>query len=111
VPRSRVSTSWPSGRRKKDYAAETAAQALETQAEVMGIDPSYGDDLVTVASETPEVETDIGVDPVAASTKPSPLQSPYVPLDVVAPCPNSRHGSAEVSSPCAGVSRSLGPST
>ncbi len=28
-----------SGRRKKDYAAETAAQALETQAEVMGLDP------------------------------------------------------------------------
>jgi single stranded DNA-binding protein len=28
-----------SGRRKKDYAAEAAAQALETQAEVMGLDP------------------------------------------------------------------------
>lgn len=28
-----------SGRRKKDYAAETAAKALETQAEVLGIDP------------------------------------------------------------------------
>ena len=28
-----------SGRGKKDYAAETAAQALETQAEVMGLDP------------------------------------------------------------------------
>jgi single-strand DNA-binding protein len=28
-----------SGRRKKDYAAETAAQALETQAEVMGLEP------------------------------------------------------------------------
>ena len=33
-----------SGRRKKDYAAETAAQALETQAEVMGIDPAGPDD-------------------------------------------------------------------
>ena len=28
-----------SGRRKKDYAAYTAAKALETQAEVLGIDP------------------------------------------------------------------------
>jgi len=28
-----------SGRRKKDYAAEAAAQALEAQAEVMGLDP------------------------------------------------------------------------
>ena len=33
-----------SGRRKKDYAAETAAQALETQAEVMGLDPVGPDD-------------------------------------------------------------------
>ena len=33
-----------SGRRKKDYAAETAAQALETQAEVMGLDPLGPDD-------------------------------------------------------------------
>ena len=33
-----------SGRRKKDYAAEAAAQALETQAEVMGLDPVGPDD-------------------------------------------------------------------
>jgi hypothetical protein len=33
-----------SGRRKEDYAAETAAQALETQAEVMGLDPVGPDD-------------------------------------------------------------------
>jgi single-strand DNA-binding protein len=33
-----------SGRRKKDYAAEAAAQALETQAEVMGLDPMGLDD-------------------------------------------------------------------
>jgi len=33
-----------SGRRKKDYAAETAAQALETQAEVIGLDPLGPDD-------------------------------------------------------------------
>ncbi len=33
-----------SGRRKKDYAAETAAQALATQAEVMGLDPLGPDD-------------------------------------------------------------------
>ena len=32
------------GRRKKDYAAETAGQALETQAEVMGMDPAGPDD-------------------------------------------------------------------
>ena len=35
-----------SGRRKKDYAAETAAQALETQAEVMGLDPAGPDEYV-----------------------------------------------------------------
>ena len=35
-----------SGRRKKDYAAETAAQALETQAEFMGLDPAGPDDYV-----------------------------------------------------------------
>ena len=33
-----------SGRRKKDYAAETAAEALESQAEAMGLDPTDLDD-------------------------------------------------------------------
>ena len=49
-----------SGRRKKDYAAESAAQALETQAEVMGIDPVDGDDFdaldVGDEDEVPEEE-------------------------------------------------------
>ena len=40
-----------SGRRKKDYAAETAAQALETQAEVMGLDPAGPDDYVEAPAE------------------------------------------------------------
>ena len=46
-----------SGRRKKDYAAETAAQALETQAEVMGLDPVGPDDYVEAsADEASETE-------------------------------------------------------
>jgi hypothetical protein len=51
-----------SGRRKKDYAAESAAQALETQAELMGIDPVDGDDFEALTDddddddETDEVE-------------------------------------------------------
>jgi single-strand DNA-binding protein len=51
-----------SGRRKKDYAAETAAQALETQAEVMGIDPADVDDFEAVAIDA----DDLQVEPVAA---------------------------------------------
>jgi hypothetical protein len=47
-----------SGRRKKDYAAETAAQALETQAEVMGIDPADGEDFDAVAEGAPAAEAD-----------------------------------------------------
>ncbi|MGD8684705.1 MAG: single-stranded DNA-binding protein [Chloroflexota bacterium] len=54
-----------SGRRKKDYAAETAAQALETQAEVMGLEPvgpeDYREAEPTVedpdATEAEEAET------------------------------------------------------
>ncbi len=49
-----------SGRRKKDYAAETAAQALETQAEVMGLDPlgpdDYADGEGAEPHEAPEPE-------------------------------------------------------
>jgi single-strand DNA-binding protein len=33
-----------SGKRKKDYAAESAAQALETQAEALGIEPNEVED-------------------------------------------------------------------
>jgi hypothetical protein len=51
-----------SGRRKKDYAAETAAEALETQAEVMGIDPTDADDYETATEEASVDE----VEPVAA---------------------------------------------
>jgi single-strand DNA-binding protein len=45
-----------SGRRKKDYAAETAAQALETQAEVMGLDPSGPDDHESAGEEGSQAE-------------------------------------------------------
>jgi single-stranded DNA-binding protein len=51
-----------SGRGKKDYAAETAAQALETQAEVMGIDPADGDDFEAIAVD----EDDLQAEPIAA---------------------------------------------
>jgi hypothetical protein len=48
-----------SGRRKKDYAAEAAAQALETQAELMGIDPAGGDDFAALSADDDETdETD-----------------------------------------------------
>ena len=40
-----------SGRRKKDYAAEAAAQALETQAEMMGLEPVDADDFDASAGE------------------------------------------------------------
>ena len=33
-----------SGKKKKDYAAESAANALETQAEVLGVAPRSADD-------------------------------------------------------------------
>ena len=50
-----------SGQRKKDYAAETAAQALETQAEVMGLDPAGSEGFVEAevddAVHAPESES------------------------------------------------------
>ena len=54
-----------SGRRKKDYAAETAAQALETQAEVMGIDPVDDEDFESLSDGAEGVEADETA-PVAA---------------------------------------------
>jgi hypothetical protein len=53
-----------SGRRKKDYAAETAAQALETQAELMGLDPLDAEDFDALADEDDddvEIEEDEAV--------------------------------------------------
>jgi single-strand DNA-binding protein len=47
-----------SGRRKKDYAAESAAQALATQAELMGMDPAAGDDLDVLADDADDDEDD-----------------------------------------------------
>ncbi|TAM73614.1 MAG: single-stranded DNA-binding protein [Chloroflexota bacterium] len=48
-----------SGRRKKDYAAESAAEALEAQAEAMGVAPDTGqggeDDAETGISDEAEV--------------------------------------------------------
>jgi single stranded DNA-binding protein len=54
-----------SGRRKKDYAAESAAQALETQAEVMGIDPLDDEDFEPLSEGAEGVEADETA-PVAA---------------------------------------------
>ena len=56
----------PSGRRQKDYAAETTAQALEIQAQGMGIDPAdWGDD--EAVAEAPMAHPDqIASEPVAA---------------------------------------------
>jgi single-strand DNA-binding protein len=54
-----------SGRRKKDYAAETAAQALETQAEVMGLDPVGPDDYAEASAEASaelQPEADVAAD-------------------------------------------------
>ena len=42
-----------SGRRKKDYAAESAAEALAAQAEAMGVTPADGD----VAADEAEIAT------------------------------------------------------
>ena len=53
-----------SGRRKKDYAAETAAEALETQAEVMGLDPVGADEYDEAAEELEPAEAE--TEPVAA---------------------------------------------
>ena len=51
-----------SGRRKKDYAAEAAAEALENQAEAMGLDPTDPDDFSSL-SESRDVDEAV---PVAA---------------------------------------------
>ena len=51
-----------SGRRKKDYAAQTAAQALETQAEVMGLDPIGPDDY-----DDNDIDTQAGAEGESAS--------------------------------------------
>ena len=53
-----------SGRRKKDYAAEAAAEALETQAEVMGLDPVDPEDYEEDADDGEPVLEE--ADPVAA---------------------------------------------
>lgn len=57
-----------SGRRKKDYEAEAAAHALETQAESLGVDPSeplaerFGVDARTGSQTDPEEETETEAD-------------------------------------------------
>ncbi len=55
-----------SGRRKKDYAAESAAQALETQAEVMGLDPASADDDQDVSIDGDEAGTEVEPDEAVA---------------------------------------------
>ena len=62
-----------SGRRKKDYAAETAAQALETQAEVMGIDPADGEDFEATADGAPaSAATEAVAETEAPTSEPLP---------------------------------------
>ncbi|MGH2466509.1 MAG: single-stranded DNA-binding protein [Candidatus Limnocylindrales bacterium] len=51
-----------SGRRKKDYAAESAAEALEAQAEAMGVAPDTG----TSVEDEAEAEIPDGAEVVAA---------------------------------------------
>ncbi len=48
-----------------DYAAETAAQALETQAEVMGLDPVGADEYDEAADELEPDEAADEAEPVA----------------------------------------------
>jgi len=60
-----------SGRRKKDYAAETAAEALETQAELMGIEPVDGDDFDSLDEEPTDETAEDALD--AESTEPEPV--------------------------------------
>jgi len=43
-----------SGRKKKDYAAEAAAEALETQAEVLGVEPTVAELEAIEADESTE---------------------------------------------------------
>jgi hypothetical protein len=50
-----------SGKKKKDYAAESAAQALETQAEVLGMAAGDADD--------DDDDTTAETDDVAAATE------------------------------------------
>ena len=52
-----------SGRRKKDYSAESAAEALAAQAEAMGISPEAIDEDFAEIGAEPEVE------PVSAETE------------------------------------------
>jgi single-strand DNA-binding protein len=51
-----------SGRRKKDYAAESAAEALVAQAEAMGVTPADGD----VAADEAEIANTDDQEAVAA---------------------------------------------
>jgi single-strand DNA-binding protein len=55
------------GRRKKDYAAESAAQALEAQADALGITPADDPEAVASADDDDELEpVDTGQELVAA---------------------------------------------
>jgi hypothetical protein len=59
-----------SGRRKKDYAAETAAQALATQAEAMGLDPVGPEDYEAAEVDTEAIDgagTDTDTDEAEAT--------------------------------------------
>ena len=80
-----------SGRGKKDYAAETAAQALETQAEVMGLDPLGPDDFSADGGEEAlEAVEPEQAEAVAASIgcAPSTRAAPYANSPVKIACNN-----------------------
>jgi single-strand DNA-binding protein len=54
-----------SGRRKKDYAAESAATALEAQASALGLDPGVRAGPITDAAGLPDDDLDPDDDPDA----------------------------------------------
>ena len=47
-----------SGKKKKDYAAESAAQALEAQAAAMGLSPEDGSFTTSAAAFEPDADED-----------------------------------------------------
>ena len=47
-----------SGKKKKDYAAESSAQALEAQAAAMGLTPEEGSFTTTAAAFEPDEDDD-----------------------------------------------------
>ena len=59
-----------SGRRKKDYAAQTAAEALATQAEMMGLEPVDADDFDSLDDEVVDETAEDALDEESAEPEP-----------------------------------------